>query len=99
MRVFCEHLRIICVGVEADGCNLSGYIHIYINSRTGGILILESTSTKSFYIPSKHCFTIAHVIRTQHPSSIASLLNERPAELPQSSAWQLLDFCPNPGMQ
>ena len=54
----------MCVGAEAEDCHLSGYIHIYINGRTGGILILESTSIKSFYIPSKHCFTMVHVIRT-----------------------------------
>ena len=28
-----EHLRIICVGVEADGCNLLGYTHVYKNGR------------------------------------------------------------------
>ena len=28
------------MGAEADDCKLSGYIHIYINGRTGGITIL-----------------------------------------------------------
>ena len=28
------------MGVEVDDCNLSGYIHIYINGRTGGITLL-----------------------------------------------------------
>ena len=40
----------MCVGAEAEDCHLSGYIHIYINGRTGGIPILERTSIKSPYI-------------------------------------------------
>ena len=40
----------MCVGAEAEDCHLSGYIHIYINGRTGGTLILERTSIKSRYI-------------------------------------------------
>ena len=39
--IFCEHPHIICMGVEADDCKLSGYIHIYINGRTGGIIVLS----------------------------------------------------------
>ena len=32
------------MGVEANDCNLSGYIHIYINGRTGGITLLSGKS-------------------------------------------------------
>ena len=41
---FTEHPRIICVGAEADDYKLSGYIYIYINDRTGGIIILSGKS-------------------------------------------------------
>ena len=55
---FSEHPRIICVGAEADDCKLSGYIHIYINSRTGGIIILSGKSiNKAFYKPNSIVFT------------------------------------------
>ena len=40
----------MCVGAEAEDCHLSGYIHIYVNGRTGGISTLEHTSIKSPYI-------------------------------------------------
>ena len=40
----------MCVGAEADDCHLSGYTHVYINSLTGDISILERTSIKSAYI-------------------------------------------------
>ena len=46
---FCEHPRIICVGAEADDCKLSGYIHIYINGRTGGIIILSGKSINTAF--------------------------------------------------
>ena len=32
------------MGVEVDDCNLSGYIHIYINGRTGGTILLSGKS-------------------------------------------------------
>ena len=47
---FCEHPRIICVGAEADDCKLSGYIYIYINDRTGGIIILSGKSINTAFI-------------------------------------------------
>ena len=54
---FCEHPRIICVGAEAAVCNLSGYIHIYINVRTGGIIVLSGKSINTTLINSiKYCF-------------------------------------------
>ena len=40
----------MCVGAEAEDCYLSGYIHVYINGRTGDISILERISIKSTYI-------------------------------------------------
>ena len=40
----------MCVGAEAEDYHLSGYIHIYINGRTGEVSILERTSIKSPYI-------------------------------------------------
>ena len=52
------------MGAEADDCNLSGYIHIYINSHTGGIIALLGKSINTALINSiKHCFyngTICH---------------------------------------
>ena len=47
---FSEDPRIICVGAEADDCKLSGYIHIYINGRKGGILILSGKSINIAFI-------------------------------------------------
>ena len=47
---FSEHPRIICVRAEADDCKLSGYIHIYINGRTGGIIILSGKSINTAFI-------------------------------------------------
>ena len=47
---FSEHPRIICAGDEADDCKLSGYIHIYINGRTGGIIILSGKSINTTFI-------------------------------------------------
>ena len=38
------------MGVEVDGCNLSGYTHVYINGRTGGITILLGTSINTALI-------------------------------------------------
>ena len=38
------------VGAEADDCKLSGYIHIYINGRTGGIIILSGKSINTAFI-------------------------------------------------
>ena len=32
------------MGAEADDCNLSSYIHIYANGRTGGITLLSGKS-------------------------------------------------------
>ena len=49
-HIFCEHPRIICVGAEVDDCKLSGYIHIYINGRTGGIIILSGKSINTAFI-------------------------------------------------
>ena len=61
MRYFCKHPRTMCVGAEAKDCHLSGYIHIYINGRTGDISILESTSIKSTHIINM-VLQIIHVI-------------------------------------
>ena len=47
---FFEHPRIICVWAEANDCKLSGYIHIYINGRTGGIIILSGKSINTAFI-------------------------------------------------
>ena len=47
---FSEHPRIICVGDEADDYNLSGYIYMYINDRTGGIIILSGKSINTAFI-------------------------------------------------
>ena len=53
----------MCVGAEAEDCDLSGYTQVYINGRTGDSSILEHTSIKS------HCIInmileIIHVIQT-----------------------------------
>ena len=40
----------MCVGAEAEDCNLSGYTQVYVNGRTGDISILERTSIKGAYI-------------------------------------------------
>ena len=62
---FSEHPRIICVGAEADDCKLSGYIHIYINGRTGGIIILLGKSINTTFIHQNIVFTMGiHVTRT-----------------------------------
>ena len=62
---FSEHPRIICVGAEADDCKLSGYIHIYINGRIGGIIILSGKSINTTFIIQNIVFTIGiHVTRT-----------------------------------
>ena len=54
---FSEHPRIICVGAEADDFKLSGYIHIYMNGRTGGIIILSGKIINTAFINQiKHCF-------------------------------------------
>ena len=47
---FSEHPCIMCVGAEADDCKLLGYIHIYINGRTGGIIILSGKSINTAFI-------------------------------------------------
>ena len=47
---FTEHPRTICVGAEADDCKLSGYIHTYINGRTGGTIILPRKSINTTFI-------------------------------------------------
>ena len=47
---FFEHPRIICVGAEADDCKLSGYIHIFINGHTRGIIILSRKSINTAII-------------------------------------------------
>ena len=38
------------MGVEADDCNLSGYTHVYINGRTGGIILLSGKSINTSLI-------------------------------------------------
>ena len=38
------------MGAEADNCNLSGYIQVYINGRTGGITILSGKSRNTALI-------------------------------------------------
>ena len=53
--LFSEHPHVICKGVEADDCNLSGYIHIYINGRTGGAKILYGKKYKYSLYYQKHC--------------------------------------------
>ena len=45
-RYFCEHPRTLCVGAEAEDCNLSGYTNVYINGRIGDILILGTHKYK-----------------------------------------------------
>ena len=47
---FCEHPHIICVVAEADDCKLLGCIHIYIDDRTGGIIILSGKSINTAFI-------------------------------------------------
>ena len=47
---FSKHPRITCVGAEADDCKLSGYIHTYINGRTGGTIILSGKSINTTFI-------------------------------------------------
>ena len=47
---FREHPRIICGGAEADDCKLSCYIHIYINDRTGGTIMLSGKSINTTFI-------------------------------------------------
>ena len=53
---FCEHPRIICVGAEADDCKHSGYIHIYINGRIGGIIVLLGKSINTALINSEKLY-------------------------------------------
>ena len=50
---FCEHPRIICVGAKADDCKLLGYIHVYINGYTGGIVVLWGKSINTTLINSE----------------------------------------------
>ena len=38
------------MGAEADNCKLSGYIHIYINGRKGGTIILSGKSINRTFI-------------------------------------------------
>ena len=38
------------MGAEADDCNLSGYTHVYINGRTGGIILLSGKSINTALI-------------------------------------------------
>ena len=47
---FAEHPRVIREGAEADDCKLSGYIHMYINGRTGGTIILSGKSINIAFI-------------------------------------------------
>ena len=53
---FFEHPRVIREGAEADDCNLSGHIHIYINGHTGGTKILYGQKYKHNLHYHKHCF-------------------------------------------
>ena len=50
IKCFSEHPHVIHEGAEADDCKLSGYIHIYINGRTGGIIILSGKSINTAFI-------------------------------------------------
>ena len=63
---FCEHPRIICVGAEADDCKLSGYIHIYINDRTGGIIILSGKSINTAFIINTELFLQLNDLSLEH---------------------------------
>ena len=85
---FTEHPRIICVGTEADDCNLSGYIHTYINGCTGGTIILYGQKYKyNLYNQNSIVFTIkAHVNGTWYSGSIEPLLNGHLLGLLQNSA-------------
>ena len=40
----------MCVGAEADDCNLSGYTHVYINGHTRGIIALSGKSINTALI-------------------------------------------------
>ena len=48
-RYFCEHPSTLCVGAEAEDCHLSSYTQVYVNGRTGEVLLLGRTSIKSSY--------------------------------------------------
>ena len=89
----------MCVRAEAKDCHLSGYIYIYISGRTGGILILERHKYKKLLYSIDTLFhnntCYSNIISFEH----SSLLNERPAELPENIARQVLGFRPNLGMQ
>ena len=39
----------MCVGAEAEDCNLSSYTKVYVNGRIGEVLLLGRTSIKSSY--------------------------------------------------
>ena len=44
--LFCKHPRTMCVGAEAEDCHLSGYTKVYVNARTGEVLLLGTHKYK-----------------------------------------------------
>ena len=90
---FSEHPRIICVGVEADDCNLSGYIHIYTNGRTGGITLLSGKSINKalLYFIKTLCLQWEYMsFKHNILRALGLYQNEHPQEPLQNSARQLL---------
>ena len=98
---FTEHPRIICVGAEADDCKLSGYIHTYINGRTGGTTILYGQKYKySLYYQRSIVFTIKiHVTGRWYSLSTEPLLNGHLLGLLQNSARPGPGLPADPGLQ
>ena len=98
---FTEHPRIICVGAEADDCKLSGYIHTYINGRTGVTIILYGQKYKySLYNQNSIVFTIKiHVTETWYSWSTEPLLNGHLLGLLQNRARASADPQVDPWLQ
>ena len=63
---FSEHPHIICVGAEADDCKLSGYIHTYINGRTGGTIVLAGKSINTTFIIKIALFLQSRYMSLEH---------------------------------